>query len=74
MPKISKCTVFLVLIIISTEGAARSGERLALLIGNESYNSAVGLLKNPHNDVDLIETSLKSIGFKVTKLKTRTSP
>jgi len=48
---------------------AQDAPRLALLIGNQGYASKVGPLKNPHNDVNLIETSLKQIGFKVTVLK-----
>src|SRR5262245_40448164 len=48
---------------------ARAQERLALLIGNQGYTQKVGALKNPHNDVDLIEVSLKRLGFKVSVLK-----
>ena len=43
--------------------------RLALLIGNQGYTAKVGPLRNPRNDVNLIEASLKQIGFKVTVLK-----
>ena len=42
---------------------------MALLIGNQGYSTKVGRLKNPHNDVSLIEASLKQLGFKVTVLK-----
>jgi hypothetical protein len=48
---------------------AQDAARMALLIGNQSYSAKVGSLKNPHNDVDLIEASLKRLGFKVTVLK-----
>lgn len=61
--------LILLLFLFAYPGTARSGERLALLIGNKNYNPAVGVLKNPHNDVDLIESSLKLDGFKVTKIK-----
>ena len=48
---------------------AEDPKRLALLIGNQGYTEQVGRLKNPHNDVDLIEASLKRLNFKVTVLK-----
>lgn len=43
--------------------------RLALLIGNQAYNSAVGPLKNPHNDIVLIGAALEKLGFKTTLVK-----
>ncbi|MGO9173681.1 MAG: caspase family protein [Rhodomicrobium sp.] len=48
--------------------AAHAETRLALLIGNQSYAAKVGPLKNPRQDVALIEASLKALGFKVTVL------
>jgi uncharacterized caspase-like protein len=48
---------------------AQDSARLALLIGNQCYSAKVGRLKNPHNDVNLVEASLKQLGFKVTVLK-----
>lgn len=46
----------------TAQGFAEEGERLALLIGNSRYEHATPL-KNPENDVDLMETSLKQAGF-----------
>jgi hypothetical protein len=46
-----------------------SDERIALLIGNNSYAPHVGPLQNPHNDVELIGAALKRIGFKVFIVK-----
>jgi len=40
-------------------------QRVALLIGNEGYTEEIGRLKNPHNDVELIGSALKSVGFEV---------
>ena len=48
---------------------AQPQARLALLIGNEAYNAAVGPLKNPHNDIALIGAALEKLGFKTTLLK-----
>ena len=45
--------------------AAYAEKRVALLIGNQSYESEIGRLANPHNDVALLEKSLKGLGFDV---------
>ena len=50
------------LLVISTD-QAQAEKRIALLIGNKSYAPAVGLLKNPHNDIALIAKSLRNIGL-----------
>jgi hypothetical protein len=55
--------------LLSSISKAQEGVRLALVIGNQGYSAKVGPLKNPHNDVDLIEASLKQLGFKATVLK-----
>jgi len=57
------------LILSSSMVHAQQPARLALLIGNQGYSAKVGPLKNPHNDVHLIEASLKQLGFKVSVLK-----
>src|SRR5215510_7254128 len=59
----------LLLILLSSVSQAQEGARLALLIGNQGYSAKVGPLKNPHNDVTLIEAALKQLGFKATVLK-----
>jgi hypothetical protein len=48
---------------------AHAEERLALLIGNQSYAEKVGPLKNPHNDIALVGAALEKVGFKVTRIK-----
>ena len=50
-------------------GPACAADRLALLIGNQSYNAKVGPLQNPHNDIRLIGAALRSLKFKVTEIK-----
>jgi hypothetical protein len=42
-------------------------KRLALVIGNSDYNNSM-VLKNPVNDANLMEGTLKSLGFNVVKL------
>src|SRR4051812_18916033 len=62
--------IVLVAIGICTVGnPAQAQKRFALLIGNEGYPSAVGRLSNPHNDVALLEVSLKRLGFEVAVLR-----
>jgi hypothetical protein len=39
--------------------------RIALLIGNQSYEPSVGILKNPHNDIALVSLALKRQGYEV---------
>lgn len=48
--------------------AQQEPTRIALLIGNQSYEPSVGVLKNPHNDIGLLSQTLTSQGFKVLPL------
>jgi uncharacterized caspase-like protein len=64
---VSLCVKFF-LVAISFHGyaaLANTESRLALIIGNSSYKSAP--LRNPVNDVRLMEQSLKDAGFTVLK-------
>src|SRR5215467_9675057 len=49
--------------------AANAEKRVALLVGNQSYGADVGPLKNPHNDVALLEGALKGLGFEITVVR-----
>lgn len=64
--------LLLAVVLTPTSTAQQQPARLALLIGNKGYTAKVGPLKNPHRDVDLVEASLKRLGFKVTVLKDAT--
>jgi len=59
----------LVFALVPAAAWAQGQNRIALLIGNQSYNAKVGRLKNPHKDVALVGAALKSLGFKVTEIK-----
>jgi uncharacterized caspase-like protein len=59
------CRILLLLVAVSLPSKAQQPRRLALLIGNEAYTSAIGRLTNPHNDVALLEQALKELGFEV---------
>jgi Caspase domain len=48
---------------------ASAEERLALLIGNQSYGPKVGALNNPHKDIELVGSSLQRLGFNVVSKK-----
>ena len=59
----------LILLIAFTDQQAAAEQRIALLVGNQAYKENVGPLRNPHNDVALIEGALDKLGFKVTIIK-----
>src|SRR5262245_48207459 len=56
---------FLLLLIFNIPSELHAEQRIALLIGNQGYSSAIGRLANPHNDVGLLEKALKTINFEV---------
>jgi uncharacterized caspase-like protein len=62
-------SIVALLLALVLPAQAQEAARLALLIGNQGYSAKVGPLKNPLNDVALIDASLKQLGFKVTVLK-----
>jgi Caspase domain/VHL beta domain len=43
--------------------------RIALLIGNQAYTTEIGRLSNPHNDIALLERTLRGLGFEVTMVR-----
>ena len=53
------------LVLLATSSAAHAEKRIALLIGNQQYSKDIGPLANPHNDVALLEQSLRVLGFEV---------
>jgi uncharacterized caspase-like protein len=57
------CAVFLVSLSLAAPFA--HAERFALLIGNQSYNDAVGPLRNPHNDIAVVGKALTEVGFEL---------
>jgi hypothetical protein len=59
-------------LVATTASKALEPARLALLIGKPNYAAKVGPLTNPHNDVALLEASLKRLRFTVTALKDAT--
>lgn len=63
--------LILTALLILSAFAARAADKVALLIGNAAYSS-VSTLANPVNDVRLIEASLQSHGFDVTRIEDQT--
>ena len=58
-----------VFILLPTALHAQAEKRIALLIGNQGYGSETGRLANPHNDVALLERTLKAFGFEVRTVR-----
>src|SRR5262245_60074350 len=59
-----RVVVAVILLLLPTAAFAQTEKRIALLIGNKNYQPAVGALKNPHNDIEVISAALDAIGFK----------
>src|SRR5262249_5341026 len=57
------------LALLFLHSAALAEKRMGLLIGNEGYASEIGRLSNPHNDVALLERTLKGLGFEVVTVR-----
>jgi uncharacterized caspase-like protein len=56
---------FMLMVVLPHAVWGQGEKRIALLIGNQSYPREVGALANPHNDVALLEKTLKGLGFEV---------
>lgn len=56
----------LAILLISGIGSS-AADRLALLIGNSRYETAIPL-RNPENDIEVIAGSLQAVGFATTKV------
>jgi Caspase domain len=62
-------SVFFVLLAVAAGSvAARAEKRVALVIGNASYQHT-GSLPNPANDADDMASALKKVGFEVVAIK-----
>jgi hypothetical protein len=55
----------IVLLIALLPAHALAEGRIALLIGNQAYDSSVGVLKNPYNDIAVVGQALSRQGFEV---------
>ena len=61
--------VTIALLLMPSAACAQAEKRIALLIGNQGYSAKIGALKNPHADIGLVGTALRSLDFKVTEIK-----
>ena len=59
-----RVVVAMVLLLLPTVLQAQE-KRIALLIGNRTYDASVGVLKNPHNDIAVVGEALTTQGFDV---------
>ncbi len=60
--------IALISFLAAAASTAQEPQRIALLIGNQKYDSSVGALKNPHNDIALVGAALRKQGFTVLPL------
>ena len=58
--------IFLFVFIFAAHSLA-AAERVALLIGNDTYGAAALALDNPVNDVEVLDRALSKLGFRVTQ-------
>lgn len=62
-----KVIISIIILVIYFNGFSQIGEkRIALVIGNSTYQNG-SILKNPVNDADLMEITLRELGFSVYK-------
>ena len=64
-----RVVITFILLLLPTALHAQAEKRIALLIGNQGYGSEIGRLANPHNDVALLEKTLKALGFEVRTVR-----
>lgn len=58
-------SAIVVVLLLLLPSVARAEARFALLIGNQSYDPSVGVLKNPHNDIAVVGQALSKQGFEL---------
>jgi uncharacterized caspase-like protein len=63
-----RVAIVLLMLLLPSVAWAQGEKRIALLIGNQDYKASVGSLKNPHNDIELVASALKHVGFEVLPL------
>ena len=59
--------ILVAFLLVSNVFSQETQKRIALIIGNASYEHG-GSLKNPVNDANLMASTLEGLGFEVTKL------
>jgi Caspase domain len=57
--------IIVLLALMLLPAAVHAEARIALLIGNQSYDPTVGILKNPYNDIAVVGDALAKQGFEV---------
>jgi uncharacterized caspase-like protein len=68
LPMVRVAIALMLLVVVPCAARSHSGQRIALLIGNQGYDASVGILRNPHNDITLVADALKRRGFDVLPL------
>jgi len=69
-PMLLRSIILVALVIHATTSAsAETGKRFAVLIGNQAYNTAVGPLENPNNDIRIVGDALRRPDFDVVEVR-----
>src|SRR5262245_52125117 len=66
--------LILLVVVLPAVALAQVEKRIALLIGNQTYTAEIGVLANAHNDVVLLERTLKGLASRWRPYATPTSP
>src|SRR5262245_5340500 len=69
MQRIGLVALLVASCLLAAAPAAHAEKRMALLIGNQNYGAEIGVLVNPHNDIALLEKTLKGLKFEVTSVR-----
>ncbi len=69
MRRLGSGILALLCLLLVAASAAHAEKRLALLIGNQAYSAEIGRLANPHNDIALLERTLKGLKFEVATVR-----
>jgi hypothetical protein len=60
-----RLVIVLMALLLPTSALAQAQKRIAVLIGNRTYDASVGVLRNPHNDIAVVGEALAKQGFEV---------
>lgn len=69
MRRLASIAVTAFVLLLAAAPVAHAQKRVALLIGNQGYSAEIGRLANPHNDIALLEKTLKGLQFEVTTVR-----
>jgi hypothetical protein len=69
MRRVGLWLIVLLILMFVAAPVAQAEKRIALVIGDQNYQSAIGPLKNPHNDIARVGAALQKVGFDVATIR-----